>query len=162
MLRVSEKPKAVQTVKLTPVIGSDPRVVSYRRDIQTFDPSNEPNRPHISSVLAISKSVETNMTGCALASWRAPPVVPLIFFLRLVAVPAVSGVSRPSGAPWCISAPPVRGVLRLVTEARNPFFRSVCIFCDRTGFGGVFRGLRHFSYPDAGSDCKNVRRATSG
>ncbi|PJI86198.1 hypothetical protein BC777_2558 [Yoonia maricola] len=43
---------------------------------------------------------------------------------------------------WCLLAPPVRGVLRLVADTRNPFFREKCIFCDKHEFLHVLRGLQ--------------------
>lgn len=42
---------------------------------------------------------------------------------------------------WCLLAPPVRGVLRLVGGTRNPFFREKCIFYQKHDFPCVFSGL---------------------
>ena len=66
---------------------------------------------------------------CALSSWRAPPLVPRIFPLYRTKLPRLR-FRPPRLAPrWCISAPPVWGVLRLVTQTRNPFFAVLCSFC---------------------------------
>ena len=54
--------------------------------------------------------------------------------LRLVSVHCVSALSRPSGAPWCISAPPVRGVLRLVQDTRKCFFAETSYFFKKGHF----------------------------
>ena len=42
---------------------------------------------------------------------------------------------------WCIAAPPVRGVLRLVAHTRNPFFQEKCIFYDNADFYSNFSNL---------------------
>ena len=167
VLLVSSETESRQTVKLTlyhrivyvlPPCGylrTNPKSV----DIQTLIHRTEPNRPHISSDISISNSVETKETRCALTSWRAPPRIPLIFLVasrfRPSAFPLQCG---PSGAPLCASAPPVRGVLRLVTETRNPFFQEKCIFCDKPDFSHVLGGLRQFQYADAGSVRNFLRR----
>jgi hypothetical protein len=51
----------------------------------------------------------------------------------------------PSGVPLCASAPPVKWVLRLVADTRNPFFQEMCIFCGRPHFLYKNRGL-HVNY----------------
>ena len=56
---------------------------------------NEPNRPHISSVTSNFKERETKQTEMRPNFWRAPPALPLVFSLRLV---AVWPVWRPVGA----------------------------------------------------------------
>ena len=100
----------------------------------------EPNRPHISSVISISKSVEpgsseTKSTGCALTFWRAPPYLPQCLLPR---VPLERRSVVPSGVPLCASAPPVRGYLRFTAEPRNPFFRKSSSFLQETRFSFVF------------------------
>ena len=66
---------------------------------------------------------------CALSSWRAPPLVPRIFPPYRTKPPRLR-FRPPRLAPrWCISAPPVWGVLRLVAQTRNPFFAVLCSFC---------------------------------
>ncbi len=74
-------------------------------------------------------------------------------FLSCVSLPC-----GPFGAPLSASAPPVRGVLRLLTGTRNPFFREKCIFCDKPDFSHVLGGLGQFQYVDAGSDRNFLRQ----
>ncbi|UOA19458.1 hypothetical protein DSM14862_02264 [Sulfitobacter indolifex] len=61
---------------------------------------------------------------CALSSWRAPPLVPRIFPLYRTKPPRFR-FRPPRLAPrWCISAPPVWGVLRLVAQTRKQKFEK--------------------------------------
>ena len=54
--------------------------------MHSVDPSNEPNRPHISSSsISFSKSVETKLTGCALFFLARPASNASEFFFRFVA-----------------------------------------------------------------------------
>ena len=86
------------------------------------DPSNEPNRPHISSDISISKSVETKITEMRPIFLARPASIPRIFSaLDPFASPLPSARLAPR---WCISAPPVRGVLSLTPNTRNPFFQQ--------------------------------------
>ena len=91
---------------------------------------------HISLQLSsISKSVETKVTGCAVTFWRAPPVLSLFLVLRLVAVCLRFRFRVARLAPrWCISAPPVRGVLRLVAGTRKCFFAEMSSFSKKPHF----------------------------
>ena len=92
------------------------------------------------------------MTVCALTLWRAPPRIPLIFFLRLVAFCLRFRFRLARLAPrWCLLAPPVRGVLRLVADTRNPFFQEKCIFYNKPDFSHVLGGLGQFPVADLGS-----------
>ena len=92
------------------------RALIYRRLIHR----TEPNRPHISSDISISNSVETkrnqmrpNFLARLACSVSVFSLAPRCRLARL--------------APrWCIAAPPVRGVLRLVAHTRNPFFQEKC------------------------------------
>ncbi|WP_100339199.1 hypothetical protein [Brevirhabdus pacifica] len=56
------------------------------------DPSNEPNRPHISSDTRDFKERETKSTEGAVIFQRAPPHLSLVFIVRLV---GLSPVWRP-------------------------------------------------------------------
>lgn len=47
----------------------------------------------------------------------------------------------PSGAPLVLVSASGEGVLRLVADTRNPFFREKCIFYDKHDFPYVLRGL---------------------
>lgn len=97
------------------------------------------------------------MTVCALTFWRAPPRLPLIFLLRLVAVCPRFRFRLARLAPrWCLLAPPVRGVLRLVADTRNPFFEQKCIFCDKHDFARVLSGLVQFRCVILGSRRNNI------
>ena len=80
---------------------------------------------HISlQILSVSKSVETKVTGCALTCLARPALVPLIFLIRLVSVCLRFRFRLARLAPrWSVSARPVRGVLELVADTRNPFFQ---------------------------------------
>ena len=64
--------------------------------MQMNDPSNGPNRPHISSVTIDFKERDTNETGCALTSSARPASSISIVILRLVTLAIAAG---PSGAP---------------------------------------------------------------
>jgi len=69
------KLETLQTVKLTLNHRPKPMSAIYRRLIHRMNQT-----AHISlQILSISNNVETKLTGCALTSWRAPPVIPLIF-----------------------------------------------------------------------------------
>jgi hypothetical protein len=110
---------------------------------------------HISlQLLSISNSVETKVTVCALTCLARPASdtsnfliaglpVGLRFRFRLVRL-----ASR-----WCLLAPPVRGVLRLVAHTRNPFFEEICFFYETPDFPHVFGGLRQFKFADLTSAC---------
>ena len=92
---------------------------------------------HISlQLLSISNSVEDK------SDWMRPNFfgAPRLDYLWY-SYPPRCRVARL--APRCgVSVASVRGVLRLVSETRNPFFREKCIFCDETVFSYVFRWLR--------------------
>jgi hypothetical protein len=45
---------------------------------------------------------------------------------RLVTAGVVSVSNRPSGAPSCITAPPVKGVLEALNASRKGFFEETC------------------------------------
>ena len=81
---------------------------------------------HISlQILAMSNSVETKETRCAL-NLPARPASITSDFLLLPADPnlRVSASVRPVRRPVSASAPPVKGVLRLVDDARKQFFEE--------------------------------------
>ena len=61
---------------------------------------------------------------CALSSWRAPPLVPRIFPLYRTKLPRLRFRPPRLASRWCISAPPVWGVLRLVTQTRKQKFEK--------------------------------------
>ncbi|MFT6607776.1 MAG: hypothetical protein ACJA2X_002994, partial [Halocynthiibacter sp.] len=44
----------------------------------------------------------------------------------LVTAGVVSVSNRPSGAPSCITAPPVKGVLEALNASRKGFFEETC------------------------------------
>ena len=86
---------------------------------------------HISlQILSISKSVETKETEMRPNFLARPAQIPLIFLVRLVSIRPRFRFRPARLTPRrCISAPPVRGVLRLVADTRNPFFREMRNFC---------------------------------
>ncbi len=82
------------------------------------------------------------MTGCALTSLARPASITSDLFLRLVAVCLRFRFRVARLAPrWCISAPPVRGVLRLVRGARKCFFEENAFFSKKPHFPRKNRGL---------------------
>ncbi len=86
-----------------------------------------------------------------------------IFSFRLVTVCLRFRFRVARLAPrWCLLAPPVRGVLRLVGDTRNPFFREKCIFCDKPDFSHVLGGLRQFTVANAGSLRNILRQNANG
>ncbi len=108
------------------------RALIYRRLIHR----TEPNRPHISSDISISNSVETKQNQMRPKVLGAPRLQYLCFFFR-VSLPYLPRFRfRPARlAPrWCIAAPPVKRLLRRVTDTRNPFFQEICIFHDNPDF----------------------------
>ncbi len=118
---VTKVTRSRQTVKLTLYHRAETlRALIYRRLIHR----TEPNRPHISSDISISNSVETKRNKCALNYRRARPSTSE--FLLTASEPSRPFPTRPTRlAPrQCISAPPVRGVLRLVRSGRKGFFRQ--------------------------------------
>ena len=62
---------------------------------------------------------------------------------------------------WSVSARPVRGVLELATETRNPFFQQTCNFCGKAILTHVFMGLTlmFFSKPSGSRPLRAPRRA---
>ncbi len=85
---------------------------------------------HISlQILSISNNVETKVTGCALTCLARPAHSTSDFCLPSpYCLPAMSVCVGPFGVPVCISAPPVRGVLRLVPKVRKCFFQEIAFF----------------------------------
>lgn len=111
-------------------------------DIQKVDPSNEPNRPHISSDIQFSNNVEAVLPN-SLASRFRPSASPL--------------QCGPSGAPLCISASPVRWVLRLVPKTRNPFFTKTSSFLQKPDFSIKISALRKIVAMTDPSFCLKLR-----
>ena len=77
--------------------------------------------------------------------WRAPPVISL--FLVSAACP-----SGPFGVTCNTTALPVKGVLRLVTDTRNPFFQENRTFLHRSkkfNFQSYFKGLASSPFPQS-------------
>jgi hypothetical protein len=107
----------------------------YQRDIQEVDPSNEPNRPHISSDTINFKQRRDKINRMRPNLFGAPRLYYLCFFC------CVSLPCGPVGTPWSISAPPVRGVLRLVGDTRNPFFAQSAYFLIFSSLLFVFKWL---------------------
>ena len=124
------------------------RALIYRRLIHR----TEPNRPHISSDISISNSVETKRN-----QMRPNSLARLACIISVFRLASRCRVAR-LAPRRCLLAPPVRGVLRLVAETRNPFFREKCIFCDKPCFPFIFRVLRQFNYADPRSDRNILRR----
>ena len=79
--------------------------------MQNVDPSNRPNRPHISSVTSNFKEPETKLTECALNLFGAPRLIRLYCFTE-----------------FGVSAASVRGCLRSHVALRKGFFRNSDIF----------------------------------
>lgn len=90
------KQETVQTVKLTLYHRAKTlRALIYRRLIHR----TEPNRPHISSDISISNSVDTKRNKCALNYRRARPQSSIISYYRLRTFQTVPDPSNPSSAP---------------------------------------------------------------
>ncbi|NNV47993.1 hypothetical protein GTF03_01510 [Roseobacter sp. HKCCD7415] len=87
-----KKPETVQTVKLT----LDHRIETLPARYTDVDPSNEPNRPHISSDTIDFKERETKQTEMRRNLFGAPRLYYLDFSLRLV---ALRPVWRPGQSP---------------------------------------------------------------
>ena len=137
--------------------------------MQMLDPSNEPNRPHISSVNhQFQRARHKNQTVAPFLFGAARPILISIF-----CPPRVSCV--PSGVPLCASAPPVRGYLRIGAGTRKCFLQKSSIFFRKAkiptkyrvngkkrtksgGFGAIFlscpTGNLHLPrlYPQANAD----------
>ncbi|SFD83087.1 hypothetical protein SAMN04488523_1031, partial [Sulfitobacter brevis] len=97
---------------------------------EEVDPSNEPNRPHISSDIKFSKSVETKETKMRRNFQRAPPRIPLILFSTFRTKPPLRSFRLTRPAPRvCMFASPVKAYLRLVAQTRNPFLPEIQFFC---------------------------------
>ena len=95
-------------------------------------------------------SVRPNLFGA--------PRLEYLWFLVLRLV-AVWPVWRPVGALVCASAPPVRGVLRLVADTRNPFFHKNAFFAKFPVFR-LFSGVCVTNAAlDLGSDVILLRKA---
>ena len=124
------------------------RALIYRRLIHR----TEPNRPHISSDISISNSVETKRN-----QMRPNSLARLACIISVFSLASRCRVAR-LAPRWCLLAPPVRGVLRLVTGTRNPFFREKCIFCAGPYFSHVFRELEKFLFTDPRSYRNILRR----
>jgi len=121
-----QKPKAVQTVKLTLHHRVAPSSAIY---VQLF--VHRMNQTaHISlQISSMSKNVgaktpETKSTNCALTYGAARIIHPEFFPVRSSRAP----LRRPVPCPSSASAPPVKGVLRLVPDTRNPFFAQLFDF----------------------------------
>ncbi|MEP3632521.1 MAG: hypothetical protein ABJN12_05355, partial [Shimia thalassica] len=52
--------------------------------------------------------------------------------------------AAPSGVPRCISAPPVKGVLRLLSKSRNPFLAKTTPFLKKSVFSRNSNALHNF------------------
>ena len=130
------------------MIGRSLRALIYRRLIHR----TEPNRPHISSDISISNSVETKRN-----QMRPNFLARLACIISVFRLASRCRVAR-LAPRWCLLAPPVRGVLRLVAGARTPFFREICIFYDKHDFPCVFRGLVQFTCVTRGSHRNFLRQ----
>ena len=87
-------------------------------DIQTLIHRNEPNRPHISSVIKFSKSVETKSTESA----KLPSATRQSYLRISIRLTSPSFRSTPFRVPATASAAPVKGYLRVSPESRKGFF----------------------------------------
>ncbi len=84
---------------------------------------------------SISNSVETKMTVCALTCSARPACIISVFSLA-----SRCRVAR-LAPRWCISAPPVRGYLRIQPQTRNPFFRETSYFFHLSRKSFIFKTL---------------------
>ena len=113
------KQETVQTVKLTLYHRAETlRALIYRRLIHR----TEPNRPHISSDISISKSVETNINWMRQLFLARPANLISEFSRVSLAEPTVSSSSRPSGAPYltvCLSG---KGGSKVSSQDPQPLF----------------------------------------
>ncbi|WP_207559718.1 hypothetical protein, partial [Falsiruegeria litorea] len=117
-------------MKLTPYHRStasllESSIIGFAKgvDIQTLIHRNEPNRPHISSVYyqcqtASEPKVPETKTNTAHQSYLAQTasILPRI----LSKLPILNLPSSPFRPPRSASAPPVKGVLVLTPNTRNP------------------------------------------
>jgi len=134
MYIVSKETKSIQDSEAdTTSSGRNPSSV----DIQTLIHRNEPNRPHISSVIKFSKSVETKSTESA----NLPSATRQSYLRVYSRFPSSSFRSIPFRVPTSASAAPVKGLLRLVAQARNPFFWLLSSFFHEPGFLRNIKGL---------------------
>ena len=124
-----QKPKAVQTVKLTLVIGTFiPTSAIYRHSIRR----NEPNRPHISSVIhqcqrAKHPEPKTRPKRQSLSA-TAQPKPPNAHRLSDASQPSLRLVSAVPSVPATASAAPVKGYLRIRSKTCNPHFEKTSHF----------------------------------
>jgi len=93
-----------------------------------FDPSNEPNRPHISSDIINFKERRQNQLEAPLFFLAQPASVTSVFFSS---VPSKLCFVVPSVFAASASAPPVRGYLRIGVPGRNPFFQETSSFFEK-------------------------------
>ena len=87
-----------------------------------------PNRPHISSDTCDFKERERQNRLDALKPFSAPRLMYLSIF-----VPPRCRLAR-LAPRWCISAPPVKGYLRIEPDTRKPFFERTVMFFLRITF----------------------------
>ncbi len=139
--RFHKKPKAVQTVKLTLHYRAETLVSRY----EEVDPSNEPNRPHISSVSINFKERRDKSDWMRPNLFGAPRLIYLCF---LFASRTVRPAWRSRLAP---SAPPVKGYLRRVAGVRKCFFEKNDIFLQKSRFFFIFIWLWKQLFVDPGS-----------
>ena len=105
------------------------RALIYRRLIHR----TEPNRPHISSDISISNNVETKRNQMRPISLARLACSISVFSL------APRGRLARLAPRQCLLAPPVRGVLRLLTHTRNPFFQEKCKLLKKLSQVGILR-----------------------
>jgi len=124
------------------------RSITKSVDIQTLIHRNEPNRPHISSVIYQCQRAchpEAKNKTSALKFPSAPaclifqmpqsilsvstvsPASPTVSPVRLHCLSSVSAASPPR--PSCVSSLPVEGVLVLTPNTRNTKINKITLFC---------------------------------
>ena len=120
-----QKPKAVQTVKLTLDHRVAPTSAIYRDLIHRMNQS----RPHISSdIINVKERERQKPDQCALSS-GAPAFPCLSISYRIVSNRASFPRRRRSVLrPVRASTPPVRGYLRITPDTRKPPFPIFVIF----------------------------------
>ncbi|AHD11019.1 hypothetical protein PhaeoP75_03335 [Phaeobacter gallaeciensis] len=149
-----KKPKPNKTVKLTLYH----RTEVLRARYTDVDPSNEPNRPHISSDIInvkehTSRDNNQQMRQIPDAPADQNPINATVFPMRPTVSPARPSVSpprfppnpaSPPSRPVCprsASAPPVKGVLSPVTDGRNTKIIENGDFCCISKKSFIFKYL---------------------
>ena len=122
VLRVSSETESRTNSEADTLSSSrSPKSAIYRRLIHRMNQG----RPHISSDISDVKQRERQKPDQCALTFGAPARQPLeCLAASSASAPRLRLAAAPSGAPSCASAPPVKGLLRIPPDTRNPFFRK--------------------------------------